>query len=98
MIDFDLNYSEFQRDLLGLEKEDAFTLLNTLRKVRQMTWGQVYRDKGLNWETIHSRGGPNGQRLYSVRISKKIRAVVYREGDMMVLLLLHPDHDSAYKK
>lgn len=97
MIDFDLNYFEFQRDLLRLEKDDAFKFLNTLRKVKQMTWQQVYADKGLNWEAIHSRQGPNGQKLYSLRVSKKIRAVVYREDDMMTFLSLHPDHDSAYK-
>ena len=97
MIEFDLNYLEFQRDLLRLEKDDAFKFLNTLRKVKQMTWQQVYADKGLNWEVIHSRQGPNGQKLYSLRVSKKIRAVVYRKDDMMTFLSLHPDHDSAYK-
>lgn len=59
---------------------------------------QVYRDQGLKWELIHSRTGPNGQRLYSFRISQGFRAVAYRaEGGWCRLLSLHADHDSAYR-
>jgi hypothetical protein len=61
-----------------------------------MTWDQVYRDAGLRWEVILSKDGPNGERLYSLRIGKAFRAVAFRDGDWLRLLTLHPDHDSAY--
>jgi len=59
----DLNSPVFQRDLFALEKQEQTTLLSTLKRIRAMTWRQVYADSGLKWETIHSRQGPNGQRL-----------------------------------
>lgn len=97
-IDFDLNHPEFQNDLLALEKEDGSRFLAVLKKLSRMSWQQVYRDKGLNWEYISSYAGPNGQRLYSIRITKKFRAVVFREENYLTFLSLHPDHDSAYRR
>lgn len=70
---------------------------SALRKILQMSWQQVYQDKGLNWEKIKSRPGPAGQALYSFRISQKIRGVACRDGDFMRVLAIHEDHDSAYK-
>ncbi len=92
----DLNSPVFQRDLFALNKSDQNALLSTLKRIRAMTWQQLYRDSGLKWETIHSRQGPNGQRLYSFRISQAFRAVAYREDVWLRILSLHPDHDSAY--
>lgn len=92
----DLNSPVFQRDLFSLSKQDQTALLSTLKRIRMMSWRQVYADSGLKWETIHSRQGPKGQRLYSFRISQAFRAVAYRDGPWLRILTLHPDHDSAY--
>ena len=92
----DLNNPVFQDDLYGLEKVDAIRILETLKKVRSLTWTAVYNDKGLRWELVQSRTGSGGRRLYTIRISQKFRALVFREGQYMRLLSLHPDHDSAY--
>ena len=92
----DLNSPVFQRDLFALEKREQVALLSTLKRIRAMTWRQVYSDLGLKWEAIHSRQGSGGQRLYSLRVSQSFRAVAYRDGDWLRLLSLHPDHDSAY--
>ena len=96
-IQLDLNDPEFQHDLFGLTKEQQTSLLGTLRKLSQMTWEQVYRDAGLKWESITSRAGFGGRRLYSFRIGKGFRALALREGDWLKILSLHPDHDSAYE-
>lgn len=93
----DLNNPVFQEDLFALEKEGAYDILGTLRKIKKLSWPEVYKDKGLHWELVQSKIGPNRQRLYSIRISKGFRALIYREGRFMVFLSLHPDHDSAYK-
>lgn len=93
----DLNNPQFQERLFSLEKDEQLRVLSTLRKISQMSWNQVYRDKGLRWEAILSRTGPDSSRLYSLRISQGHRAVGYRQGEFLKLLSLHPDHDSAYR-
>jgi hypothetical protein len=92
----DLNSPEFQRSLFALEKADQVALLSSLKRMRGMTWRQVYADNGLKWEAIHSRQGPGGLKLYSFRASRAFRAVGYRDGQWLRILSLHADHDSAY--
>ena len=93
----DPNDVEFQSNLFHLQKPEQLAVLATLRKISSLTWDQVHRDKGLNWEAIHSRSAPDGKRLYSLRVTQRCRAVAMREGDYLRLLSIHPDHDSAYK-
>ena len=97
LILLDLNNPVFQRQLFKLTKNDQRNILNTLRKLVNMTWQQVYSDYGLKWEVILSKKGPGDNKLYSFRISKKFRGVAYRDGLWLRLLSLHPDHDSAYQ-
>lgn len=95
----DLNNPVFQENLLTLQKPERHVALDTLNKVRQMTWQQVYRDKGLKWEKIVSVKAPKGiDTLYSLRITQSRRATAYRDGDFMRLLTVAADHDSAYGK
>ena len=93
----DLNNPVFQKQLFGLPKKDQWSVLGTLRKLANMTWQQIYTDRGLKWEVIYSRSGPNGARLYSFRIGKGFRGVAYREESWLRILSLHPDHDTAYE-
>lgn len=95
-IKLDLNNPVFQQGLFALPKAEQQATLKTLHKISKLSWEQVYRDKGLRWERIHSRTGPQGEVLYSLRITQKCRAVAYRSESFLRLLSLHPDHDSAY--
>ena len=95
-IRLDLNNPVFQRQLLNLEKQHQKDVLATLRRLFNMTWSQVYEDKGLKWEAIISRKGPHGGRIYSFRIGKGFRGIAYREGSWLRLLSLHLGHDSTY--
>jgi len=92
----DLNNPEFQKELFSLEKEDFTASRNTLKKMVSMDWNQVYHDRGLKWEKIQSIKTDKGRELYTIRLSKKHRAVVYRQNDFMIFVSLHPGHDSAY--
>ncbi|WP_420464692.1 hypothetical protein [Panacagrimonas sp.] len=93
----DLNNPVFQRDLFALQKTERHAALDMLGKLRQLTWHQVYRDKGLRWEKIASIEPPaNAAALYSLRITQARRAVAYREGDFIRLLAIPPDHDATY--
>ena len=96
-VKLDLNNLTFQKHLIALQKDELHALVQSLGKLRQLTWEQVYRDKGLRWEAVLHRAGPGGGRLYTVRVTRKFRALVYREGDFMRFLSLHSDHDSAYE-
>ncbi len=93
----DLNNPDFQKDWFALQKEEFIATKNTLRKLSSMDWNHVYYNKGLKWEKIQSTKTNKGRELYAIRLSKKHRAVVYRECEFMIFVSLHPDHDSAYK-
>jgi hypothetical protein len=95
-IRLDLNNPVFQEIWFDLERPEALAVLATLRKLYRMEWEQLHSDRGLRWEAIQSRIGPDGRRPYSLRVTRAVRAVAWREGDFMRLLSLHPDHDSAY--
>lgn len=90
-LQLDINSPRFQKDFFSLEKEDLLQVTTTLKKLIQMEWSQVYQDKGLNWEYIRER------EIYTLRASKKIRISALRQGNIMQLLAIHPDHDSAYQ-
>jgi hypothetical protein len=92
----DMNYSEFQSQLFALEKLEQRALLNTLRKIKQLSWNALYTDKGVRGELIISKKTAQGHALYSLRFSQKYRAIAYRDGQHMVLLEICPDHDGAY--
>ncbi|WPL17442.1 hypothetical protein Thiowin_02456 [Thiorhodovibrio winogradskyi] len=95
----DLNNPVFQDQLFALQKAERHAALNTLKKIRQLTWQQVYRDQGLKWEKITSIRPPAGiDALYSLRITQARRATAYRDGEFMRLLTIAPDHDAAYGK
>ena len=95
-IRLDLNGSAFQRKWFSLEKEERNAVLNSCARLVALDWEDLYRDKGFRWELIHSRKAADGSKLYSIRITQKMRAVVRRSGDFLEMLTLHPDHDSAY--
>lgn len=76
----------------------------TVRKIEKMTWDQIYKTssktqkRGLNWEIIESQETASGKKIASIRISKKFRARVCRDGQYMQFIFLHPNHDSIYEE
>jgi hypothetical protein len=98
-IRLDLNNPVFQEQLLKLQKPERHAALDTLNKIRQLTWNQLYRDPGLKWEKITSVRPPVGiDAVYSLRISRSRRATAHRDGEFMRLLTIAPDHDATYGK
>lgn len=95
----DLNNPTFQANLFGLQKPERLAAIDTLNKIRQLTWAQVYRDNGLKWEKIVSVRPPAGiDAIYSFRITQARRATAFRDGQFMRLLTVASDHDSTYGK
>lgn len=95
----DINNPVFQKAWMGLEQAERYRVLDALKKIQQLTWDQVYRDQGLNWEKITSISPPGGiAAIYSIRITLSTRALVYRDGSYMRFLLVSHDHDGIYGK
>ncbi len=99
LIRLDLNNPVFQENLLSLQKSERHAALDTLNKIRQLTWNRLYRDNGLKWEKVISVKPPAGvAAIYSLRITQSRRATAFRDGDFIRLLTIAPDHDSTYGK
>ena len=97
LVRLDLNNPVFQEHLFQLQKPDRHAALDTLKKVRQLTWAQLYRDNGLKWEKIVSVRPPLGiDAIYSLRLTQSRRCTAFRDGDYMRFLTIAPDHDSTY--
>ena len=98
-IRLDLNNPVFQDQLLSLQKAERHAALDTLNKIRQLTWNQLYRDPGIKWEKITSVKPPAEiDAIYSLRISRSRRATAHRQDEYMRLLTIAPDHDATYGK
>jgi hypothetical protein len=93
----DLNSPEFQDVLLRLEAAELRQVIASLRRLRELDWNTLYRHTGFHWEAIEHLKAPNGAKVYSLRLSQRIRALAFRDGDFLRFLSLHPDHDSAYQ-
>ena len=97
LVRLDLNNPVFQANLLGLQKPERHAALETLNKIRQLTWNQIYRDSGLKWEKLSSIKPPQGiDAIYPLHITQSRRATAYRDGEFIRLLTVAPDHDSTY--
>jgi len=98
-LQLDLNNEVFQENWLTLDKSERNRVTDTLRKLRQLTWDQLYRDQGLKWEKVSSLKPPKGiDAVYTLRITQSRRASAYRDGNFLRFLTIAPDHDAAYGK
>jgi len=96
-IRLDLNSPEFQDIFFRLQVEELKQVVASLRRLRELDWNSLYRHTGFRWEAIEHLKAPNGAKVYSLRMSQRIRAIGFRDGEFLRLISLHPDHDSAYE-
>ncbi len=83
--------------MFRLELTELKQIVASLRRLRELRWNTLYRHTGFRWEAIAHVKAPNGAKVYSLRLSQRVRAVAFRDGDHLRLISLHPDHDSAYE-
>ena len=95
-VKLDLNSPEFQDVFFRLELAELKQVVASLRRLRELDWDTMYQHTGFRWEAIRHLEAPNRAKVYSLRLSQKVRAIAYRDGDFLRLISLHPDHDSAY--
>ena len=96
-IRLDLNSPEFQDIFFRLQVEDLKQVAASLHRLPELDWNSLYRHTGFRWEAIEHLKAPNGAKVYSLRVSQRIRAIGFRDGEFLRLISLHPDHDSAYE-
>ena len=94
----DLNSPESQQAFFRLAAADLKQVAASLARLLELDWNTLYRHTGYQWELIGHLKGPGGAKVYSLRLSQRIRAIGYRDGDLLRLVSLHPDHDSAYER
>lgn len=80
-----------------LDPAELRQVVASLRRLRGLDWNDLYRHAGFRWEALEHLKGPGGATVYSLRLSQRIRAVAFRDGEFLRLVSLHPDHDSAYR-
>jgi hypothetical protein len=94
----DLNSPTFLGIFLRLEGKELSRVAQSLARLQSLDWTNIYASKGLHWEAIEHLKAPDGKTaVYSLRLTQKVRALAYREGEFMRFISLHPDHDSAYE-
>lgn len=102
LVECDLEFPRVQKELADLELDQLEQVEDSVEKIQKMTWDQIYKTsaktqkRGLNWEPIDGQETATGKKIASIRISRKFRARVCRDGTLMRFISLHPDHDSAY--
>ncbi len=94
----DLNSPEFQDVFLRLETVELKQVVASLRRLSELDWAEIYRHTGYKWEAIQHLKAPNSASVYSLRLSQKVRALAFRDGDFLRFVSMHPDHDSAYRR
>jgi hypothetical protein len=98
-VQLDLNNEVFQKNWLELDKPERDRVTDTLRKLRLLSWDQVYRDQGVKWEKVVGVKPPPGiDAIYTLRITRSRRATAYRHGNFLRFLTIAPEHDAAYGK
>lgn len=101
-VECDLEFPRIIDELSELALDELDQVEASIIKVNRMTWDQIYKTssktqkRGLNWEPIAGQTNRSGKTIASIRISKKFRARVCRDGKFMRFISLHPDHDGAY--
>jgi len=97
-VKLDLNSPEFQDVFFHLELPELKQVVGSLRRLRELDWDALYRHTGFQGEAIRHIPTPSGATAHSLRLSQKVRAIAYRDGDFLRIISLHPDHDSAYRR
>ncbi len=101
LVECDLEFPRVQKELAELSLEELDQVEASINRIGQMTWDKIYKTssrsqkRGLNWEPIVGQFTRSGKTIASIRISKRFRARVCRDGKFMRFISLHPDHDSA---
>jgi hypothetical protein len=91
---FDFSRIDKSMDFSRIQAQEQDLFIDTFRKVEELTWGQVYTDRGLNYKEYHRviNESFRDKKTYKFRASQKIRCHGYRENDLFVVIGFEVDH------
>ena len=101
---FNFTSPRFKKELkdikdLQTRKRALKLLLNKKKIIDQIdTWPDAIKHKGLNPHRVEGKKTPKGDDLWSIKLARKERMLVYVQGQEVVAWSIHPDHDSAYRR
>ena len=107
-VKLDMEFEGLSDQIASLEKTHCDSVLDALEafqmKVEKYTWDQLRKQSakgkgksGFNIEPLNQYTA-GGEQVSTIRISQKIRGHFARKDEYMILISIHPDHDSAYKE
>lgn len=96
-----LDLSNVKRQLEKIKDEHlddvVEAIANFKEKIEKRTWNQIGSNTSFRFKYLKPKTTTKlGDRIASVRLTQKFRARAFRRGQYMVILSIHPDHDSAY--
>lgn len=107
LVKLDMEFEGLVTQLAAYEEKKCEAVLDAIEafqsKVEKYTWDQLRKQStkgrgktGFNIEPLN-QFTTEGEQISSIRVNQKIRARFARKDEYMILISLHPDHDSAYK-
>jgi len=90
----------FDAAVMGAELPVRKASVKMLTLLQTLTIQQLWSHRGLNFEKLHGMIEPtSGEQLYSLRVTGSARAITcLLRGPTIVLVSLHVQHDTAYRK
>lgn len=91
---------DFDEAVMTAELPVRKAAAKTLQLLQSLDLSQLWKHPGLNFEKLHGMKEPvTGEQLYSLRVTGSARAVTcLLKGPTIVLISLHTQHDSAYRR
>ena len=62
-----------------------------------LTFQELLNHEGVHLEKIKGLTTRDGKQQYTLRITRAARAIATVEGEVLVFLVVEPDHDKAYR-
>jgi len=89
----------FDEAVRAAERPVRLAVAETLVLRQSLDLPQLRLHRGLHFEKLHGMIEPvTGEQLYSLRVTRRARAITcVVSGPTLVLISLHPPHDSAYR-
>lgn len=75
------------------------SLIDCFKKIESLTWDEIFKDDGLNWERNANiaiqlpTNFPTDAKLYSMRVSKKMRIYGYRSEEYFCIIWFDRNHE-----
>ncbi|MBU0992497.1 MAG: hypothetical protein KJ737_08395 [Proteobacteria bacterium] len=87
-----LDFSKVDKrmDFTIIQSAEQPLFIDTFRKLEELTWEQIYIDKGLDYKEYHGISGV--RKTYKFRVSQKFRCHGFRERDSFVVIGFETDH------